>query len=163
MPKISKPAIRKRGEDAPACARRILETVPLVMRVLRREMRGGIEEKLSVPQFRVLAFLSRTPGASLSELADFIGVAAATASAMVERLVRRGLVAREGDPKERRRIMLRLTPDGSALLERARAHTRLRVAESIAALSGPELAAVVRGLDLLSKALGQSADPGRKP
>lgn len=79
------------------------------MRVLRHEMRREVGEALSVPQFRVLAFLGRNGGRSLSTVAEFIAVAAASASAMVERLVRRGLVVREGDPKERRRVRLRLT------------------------------------------------------
>lgn len=138
------------------CARRILATVPIVMRVLRREMRSGAQESLSVPQFRVLAFLSGSPGASLSEVADFVGVAGATASAMVDRLVRRGLVAREGDPEERRRVMLDLTSDGSDVLERARAHTRRRVADRLTVLTQSELRTVTEGLDLLDRALGPS-------
>lgn len=144
------------------CARRILETVPIVMRVLRREMRSGAEEKLSVPQFRVLAFLSGMPGASLSEVADFVGVAGATASAMVDRLVRRGLVAREGDPEERRRLRLELTTDGSELLERARAHTRARVGERLAVLTCSELSTVIGGLDLLERALGAPVGPSEE-
>ena len=148
---------------AEACARRILETLPAVMRVLRREMREGMNGKLSVPQFRVLAYLSVAPGASLSEVADFVGVAGATASAMVERLVRRGLVAREGDPNERRRIMLALTTEGADLLERARAHTRKRVAEGIAGLTDAELSAVSSGLDALHGALCQPAGSTARP
>ncbi len=149
--------------QAEACARRILETLPAVMRVLRREMRDGMDGKLSVPQFRVLAYLSGSPGASLSGVADFVGVAGATASAMVERLVRRGLVAREGDPNERRRIMLSLTPDGADLLERARAHTRKRVAEGIAGLTDAELQAVSSGLDALHGALCQPSGSVARP
>lgn len=126
-------------------------------------MRGGVEEKLSVPQFRVLAFLNGTPGAALSDVADFVGVADATASAMVERLVRRDLVVREGNPRERRRVMLRLTPGGSSLLERARAHARRCVAERLTALTSSELAAVVGGLDLLSRTLGPSAKHKEQP
>ena len=146
-----------------ACARRILETVPIVMRVLRREMRSGVEENLSVPQFRVLAFLSGAPGASLSEVADFVGVAGGTASAMVDRLVRRGLVAREEHPEERRRVMLELTSDGTDVLERARAHTRRRVAKRLTALTPSQLETVSKGLDLLDRALGPSVGSPSEP
>jgi DNA-binding MarR family transcriptional regulator len=163
MRRTSKEPTQVRTVASEACSRRILETVPIVMRVLRREMRGGAEASLSVPQFRVLAYLSGAPGASLSEVADFVGVTGATASAMVDRLVRRGLVAREGNPEERRRLRLELTNDGSKLLERARAHTRGRVAESLTVLTLPELGTIVEGLDLLDRALGASTGPPEQP
>ena len=109
-----------RGEESrAACARQILEVLPRAMDLLRFEMRQEAVEGLSVPQFRVLAFLDRNPGTSLSSVAEFVGVANATASSMVDRLVRRGLVLREGNPRERRRIMLELTREGASLLEGA--------------------------------------------
>src|SRR5512140_2274127 len=92
-----------RRETVEACALQIQEVVPRAMRLLRGEMRHEAGAALSVPQLRALAFLGRTPGASLSAVADFLGVADATASVMVDRLVRRRLVTRSGNPEERRR------------------------------------------------------------
>ena len=146
---------------AQSCARRILETVPAVMRFVRSEMRRQVGEALSVPQFRVLAFLGRNHDASLSAVADFIGIADATASAMVERLVRRALVVREGDPEERRRVRIRLTGQGTALLERAGARTRRRVAARLAALKPGELAVLASGLDVLRVTFGTRPEQER--
>ena len=144
--------------SADLCARRILETVPGVMRHVRSEMRRGAGETLSVPQFRVLAFLGRNPGASLSAMAGFVGVTVPTASAAVERLVRRGLVTRRGDPRERRRVQLGLTPAGTSLLRRAGAGARARIAARLAALPTAERVALARGLELLRDALGAPAE-----
>lgn len=149
-----------RDQAVELCARQILETVPRAMRLLREEMRHEASVRLSVPQFRVLAFLGRTPGASLSAVARFVGIADATASVMVSRLVERRLVTRSGDPAERRRIMLELTARGAALLERARAQARARMVERLEHLTGPELSAVTTGLSLLDRALGASAEAG---
>jgi hypothetical protein len=55
------------------CAREVMETVPLVMRFIRTEMRSRRAPSLSVPQFRVLTFLSRRPGAPLSSVAEHLG------------------------------------------------------------------------------------------
>jgi len=145
--------------DAASCARRILEIVPEVMRQVRSEMRRETGETLSVPQFRMLAFLGRNEGASLSAVASFIGVADATASAAVERLVRRGLVVREGDPHERRRVRLHLTGSGTTLLERARTRTQRRVSARLATLGVAELAHLAHGLDLLRRALSVPVEP----
>ena len=142
-----------READAEACARRLLETVPLVMRTIRREMRGATEENLSVPQFRVMAFLGRNCGASLSAVAEHLGVKDATASAMVDRLVKRSLVGRETHPTERRRLELRLTSAGTALLERARGKARAYLAGRLAAATQGDLSALAQGLELLRRTM----------
>jgi len=154
------------GEVAPsaeACARQILDLVPRAMRFLRQEMRSGRGAGLSVPQFRVLAYLARNPGASLSTLAGFIGISGPTASTMVGRLVRRGLVRRSGDPTERRRVMLTATPAGSTLLERSRARARARVTDRLRVFSEAQLRALADGLALLEGALGPSVGNGANP
>jgi len=156
----ARPGADARSAAVELCARRILETVPRAMRLLREEMRQEASAGLSVPQFRVLAFLGRTPGASLSAVARFVGIADATASVMVSRLVVRRLVTRSGDPVERRRVMLELSARGTALLERARAHARARVAQRLEQLSRTELSAMASGLSLLDRALGTPAEAG---
>ena len=56
------------------CARHLLDTVPLVMRVIRQHMRRH-RSGLTVPQFRTLYFISVTEGGSLSAVAAMtIGV-----------------------------------------------------------------------------------------
>src|SRR5262245_66456418 len=102
------------------CAREVMETVPLVMRFIRMEMRSRRAPSLSVPQFRVLTFLSRRPGAPLSGVAEHLGVTRSTASAIIERLVRRRLVSRTAHPQERRCVVLTLTPTGAQHLQPGR-------------------------------------------
>ena len=94
------------------CAQEVMETVPLVMHFIRTEMRSRRAPSLSVPQFRVLTFLSRKPGAPLTSITEHPGVIRSTASALVDRLVRHQLVSRTEDPQERRCVMLTLTPMG---------------------------------------------------
>jgi DNA-binding MarR family transcriptional regulator len=161
MPAREIAAVPPRREAVELCARQILEVVPRAMRLLREEMRREAGAGLSVPQFRVLVFLGRTPGASLSTVARQAGIADATASVMVSRLVERGLVSRASDPSERRRVMLRLTQRGTTLLERARAHARRRMVDRLDALTGQELSAVARGLALLDRAVGPAGDGSR--
>lgn len=134
------------------CARQIMELVPLLMRFIRSEMRRQVSGQLSVPQLRVLAYLGRMPGACLSDVAGHLGVTSPTASAMVDRLVRRGLVERTQHPDERRRVVLRLTAEGMALLERARAFTRAQLGQALATLSERELRCLDEGLAVLRHA-----------
>jgi len=131
------------------CALEVMETVPLVMRFVKGEMRRRGATDLSVPQFRALGFLHRNPGASLSDLAEHLGVTRATASATVERLVRRRLINRTDDPQERRRLLLTLTADGEEHLQQARQATHASVANVLSALSEAKLLQVIQGLSLL--------------
>ena len=133
------------------CAAELLEAIHPIMQFVRTEMRSQRELFLSVPQFRVLAFLSLHPGASLSEVAEHLGVTRATASAMIERLVQRSLIDRVEHAQERRHIMLKLTEPGSNHLQQMREVTRHKIAELLAKLTTQELADVSAGLLILEQ------------
>src|SRR4051812_32248907 len=87
------------------------------MRTIRTEMRRSRTPDLSVPQFRVLAFLSLHPGASLLQVADHIGITPPSASKIVEGLVGRKLLKRESSRRDRRHVELDLSPSGKRKLE----------------------------------------------
>ena len=53
------------GEE---CASLVMEVVPVVMRFLRGEMRRQVGLRLSVPQFRTLAYVHRHCGATYQRL-----------------------------------------------------------------------------------------------
>src|ERR671922_259030 len=144
------------------CAREVMETVPLVMRFIRTEMRSRRAPSLSVPQLRVLTFLSRRPGAPLSSVAEHLGVARSTASAMVDRLVRRQLVSRTTHPEERRSVVLTLTPAGAQHLQHARGAASARMAKVLAGLPEADLLQVTQGLTLLGSAFKEIAVPRRR-
>ena len=144
------------------CAQEVMETVPLVMHFIRTEMRSCRAPSLSVPQFRVLTFLSRRPGAPLTSVTEHLGVSRSTASALVDRLVRRQLVSRTADPRERRCVVLTLTPAGAQHLRQGREATCSRLAKMLTGLSAADLMQVAAGLTLLGSAFEEiSASPRR--
>jgi DNA-binding MarR family transcriptional regulator len=117
----------------------ILETVPPSMRAIREQMRSGRAASLSVAQFRLLLFVRRHPGTSLSPVAEHLGTTLPAASQLVERLVRAGLVTRGQHLAERRRVELRLTETGGATLAECDARTRAWLCERLSGLPGEEL------------------------
>lgn len=126
-----------------------MELMPRVLRVIRAEMRGHRGEELSVPQFRSLAAIGRNEGASLSDVAEQVGLTLSSMSKLIEGLVARRLVTREESPEDRRRLVLALTPEGRSLLASARAATHARLSEILQTLSESELAQVEEALTLL--------------
>jgi DNA-binding MarR family transcriptional regulator len=83
---------------------------------------------LSLPQYRVLALLGEGSSAS-SVLARRLAVSAPTVTSVVDGLVGRGLVERQADPEDRRRLTLLLTRDGAKLLAAADAAAEARLDE----------------------------------
>jgi DNA-binding MarR family transcriptional regulator len=141
------PATDAAAESAAA----LVDVVPIVMRFIRREMRDAVAPVLTVEQLRTLLFVGRTPDVSLSALADSLGIGIAGASGLVDRLVRQGLIKRQPDPAERRRIQLSLTADGTARLNAAIAAARATVAAQFESLTADEAATVARAMDILRR------------
>jgi DNA-binding MarR family transcriptional regulator len=131
------------------CAQEILEVVPAVMRIIRAEMRRHRTADLSVPQFRTLAFIDRNADASLSDVAEHIGLTLPSISKIVDGLVTRKLVARRMHPTDRRRMTLTLTARGQTALQSSRAATRACLAEDLAALSDRQREIVTQALEIL--------------
>ncbi len=132
-----------------ATAGELLDVVPRVMRVLRAQMHSHRAADLSVPEFRTLGFLNGHAGASLSDVADHIGLTLPSMSKLIDGLVERKLVTREFDPGDRRRVTLTLTGRGRAILQAAHAPTQAYLAEVLSALSPVERATVVQAMRML--------------
>ncbi len=137
----------------------VLEAVPLVMRRIRAEMRAH-RAGLSVPQFRALGYLHRHPGASLSDVAEHLGLACASTSKLVDGLVQRKLVTRHTAPADRRRLTLTLTAKGNALLTSARQAAQHGLAQMLARLPAGERPGVARAMEQLLRAFGPDDGPG---
>lgn len=142
-----------------AAAGIVMEAVPLTMRAIRREMRAGRDPSLSVPQFRALLFLRREPNVGLGAAADHLGITAGAASELIERLVRQGLVDRDADPRERRRIRLRLTKRGADQLLAAEQRTRRWISSVLADLDERQLERLAVALSDLRGAIEGATAP----
>jgi DNA-binding MarR family transcriptional regulator len=112
----------------------VLDVVPVVMQALRAEMRRH-RAGLSVPQFRSLAFVRRYPRASLSAVAEHVGLALPSMSKLIDSLVQRKLINRATGARDRRRVTLELTARGSAWLEAARQAAQAGLAERLSTLN----------------------------
>jgi len=95
-----------------------------VVRSLRRLFKGiheyskALQKRsgLSSPQAWALTILDAGGQLSLRELAERMYAHPSTVSGIMERLVTRGVVRRQTDPRDRRGIRLSLTPAGRRLL-----------------------------------------------
>ena len=130
-------------------AREVLDVAPAIVRAIRTEMRQHRGADLSVPQFRTLAFLQRQPGASLSDVAEHLGLTLPTMSKMVDSLVARKFVTRETHSTDRRCIRLAVTARGQASWLAARQSTQAQLARQLADLSDAQRSTVAQAMEIL--------------
>lgn len=83
-------------------------------------------EKYGLPimDWRTMMCIAAAPGATAQDIADFGGFEKMTISVSLKRLIAQGLVARQPDPVDGRRMLLRLTPRGWAVYRAMAAEVR---------------------------------------
>ncbi len=127
------------------------ELRPAVLR-LTRELRHETERLgVTARQATLLWLIRGTPGLSLRELAELERISPPALSGHVDRLERAGLVERVRSTSDRRRVGLRLTPDGERLQRRIRARRTTWLADRLERLSPEELEAVAAALPALRR------------
>lgn len=133
---------RYSGRVADDLALRLHEAIDRLMRAFKvaegRANEGRAEATLVTADVQSLMFVGARPDSMASELAAFLGVAPTTASSVIDRLVRRGLLVRERTNENRRVVRLRLTDEGEAARSRIVAEQLANCREMLAALPAAE-------------------------
>jgi DNA-binding MarR family transcriptional regulator len=116
---------------------------------------ASVDAQLTGPQLRVLVILAAHDGASLSTVADDLGVNPSNASRTVEQLVQRGLVRRGADPADRRRVVLRLARPGTRLLDRVMDRRRQLLEEVVDRMRPEDRESLMAAAELFNAAAHQ--------
>src|SRR5689334_17956396 len=128
-----------------------IEAIAEQFRRISRNLRASSNEdwtslSLTRAQLRILAQLRQDGPAAVGQLAAHLSVTLPSITATVDRLVRAGLVSREDDPNDRRRVINMLTASGTALIERLQEGKRARLIAALEQLSPEESDVLARGL-----------------
>jgi DNA-binding MarR family transcriptional regulator len=122
----------------------LLQTVTQrLMSVMRHVRHPGPppEPKLSPPQVHLLFTIGhkKAEGISMKELAELSHITPGAVTQFVDGLVEKGLVAREGDPNDRRIVRLKLTELAKKQFERFRKEHLASMSRIFEALNDDEI------------------------
>ncbi|HEV7434187.1 MAG TPA: MarR family winged helix-turn-helix transcriptional regulator [Pseudorhizobium sp.] len=107
--------------------------------------RYAAEAGLSVPEWRVLAHLGHSGAVSVRDITQRVHLDKSVVSRAASRLQEAGYVAKSGHGKDRRLIVLQLTPQGEELMKRL-AHVADGFQMDLLALLGEDAQAFKTGL-----------------
>jgi DNA-binding MarR family transcriptional regulator len=143
-------------------AREILRIVPLVMRAVAAALRAGGD--LPAPaHFGLLSIVSIQPR-TLTELATLQGVSLPTMSNSISALVERGWVKRLAPLRDRRTVVIEVTPLGRATLDRVGRSAEVHLAQRLATLDAASRHRIKAGLGVLRAAFqDEPARSNEKP
>ncbi|MGW2554380.1 MarR family winged helix-turn-helix transcriptional regulator [Streptomyces sp. NPDC001635] len=146
-------------DDVDAVTRAVLTASRLLVSVSARSL-AEVEERVTLPQFRMLVVLALQGATKLVALADLLQVAPSTAMRMVDRLIAAGLADRQTNPDNRRETLLRLTDEGRKAVDDVTARRRAEIAAIVAQLAPGQRAALIEALTVFNEAGGEPPAPG---
>ncbi len=124
-----------------------LEIFPLVMRSVAADFRQT-KDALDPAYFRLLALLS-IKSCTLGDLAERQAVSKPTMSNTITTLEERGWVVRRRGPRDRRVVLVKITPKGQAVLDGVHKQMISRIAEILEPLSEEQRGVLLSGLKIL--------------
>ena len=147
-------------DDAQAATDALMAVSRLMTGIVARSL-AGVEEQVSVPQFRVLVMLWASGEMNLSTIADGLGVNPSNASRSCDKLVEAGLIRREVDDRDRRSVRIRPTVAGRRFIDRVMATRRSMLAEVVDGLRPVEQRRLVKALTALIEEVERSEHTDR--
>ena len=141
-------------EDVAALTAAVLTASRLLVAVSARSL-AAAEERVTLPQFRLLVLLASHGETNLVTLADRLTVNPSTALRMVDRLADGGFVTRRVNPESRRETLLRLTGAGQQIVDEVTTRRRDEIAAIVARMSARDRAGLVKALNAFADAGGE--------
>ena len=145
-------------DDVDAVTRAVLTASRVLVAVSARSL-AEVEDRVTLPQFRMLVVLSSRGATKLVALADLLGVAPSTAMRMVDRLIAAGLADRKTNPDNRRETLLQLTDEGRHTVEDVTARRRQEITSIVQRLAPQQRTALIDALADFNEAGGEPLAP----
>ena len=118
---------------------------------------------VTTSQLKVILLLFVSGPLRMSDIASELEVSLATATGVVDRLVERGMIIRDGDPEDRRVVLCRLSDEGEKILSGMWQLSKDQLAKLWGAMTTPQLVIIAEALQILlqrGKALKDSSQGG---
>jgi DNA-binding MarR family transcriptional regulator len=132
----------------------VLSASRVLVAVAARSL-SEVAEEVTLTQYRSLVVLASRGPQSVAALAEAVAVTPPTASRLCDRLVRKGLIRRREDRRDRRAVRLALTAAGRQLVDAVTVRRRDEIARLLEAIPIEAQRSLVAALQQLTDAAGE--------
>ncbi len=138
------------NEEFDAQVRQIEELLRHVAFIIKKRGRDIlIDFGITNPQFNALLVLDNHPDITMGELCDRLYLACSTATDLIDRMEKNGLLERRRDPEDRRVIRLRVLPKAKEVIDQVIQARRRYVKSILAKLDKKDIETLARSLQQL--------------
>ncbi|MDE3007869.1 MAG: MarR family transcriptional regulator [Acidobacteriota bacterium] len=117
-----------------------------------------VDDDVTLPQYRVLVVTNSRGPQSLASLAEALRVSPATATRMCDRLVRKRLIKRSHDARDRRSVRIELTARGRDVVTRVLEERRHEIQSILDEITVPQRRLVIDALLAFAVATGDQLE-----
>lgn len=130
-----------------------------INKIEERALAAGLEDDVSITEIHIIEKIGDKPGCRMSEIARAIGVTLATLTVACDKLESKDLITRTRDSRDKRVVLVELTPKGvAAYAFHKRFHDRM-VSAALAGMSEEESSALSRALTKLRGFFESMSEP----
>jgi DNA-binding MarR family transcriptional regulator len=140
--------------DREAVVDAVLSASRVLVAVAARSL-SEVAEEVTLTQYRSLIVLAARGPQSVAALAEAVAVTPPTASRLCDRLVRKELIRRRVDPRDRRLVSLALTAAGRHLVDDVTNRRRAEIARLLEAVPLKAQRSLVAALQQLATVAGE--------
>jgi DNA-binding MarR family transcriptional regulator len=117
-----------------------------------------VDDVVTVPQLRVMMMIATRGALNLATVAAGLDVSPSNASRICDRLLKIEMVDRREDPDDRRNVVLTLTSDGQALIDKVIRHRRTAIRGVLRLMTPRQRLQLTEALNHFATAAGEPQD-----
>jgi DNA-binding MarR family transcriptional regulator len=145
-------------DASPDSATDVLITASRALVAIAAKSLARVEDQVTLSQYRALVVLASRNGLRPIDLADALDVSPSTATRMCDRLVRKELVERVHSDSDRREVVLRLSPDGRALVGEVTSQRRRDLRRVVGRIAAADQDRLIEALKIFNAAAGEAPE-----
>jgi DNA-binding MarR family transcriptional regulator len=142
------------GEDLSAVISAVLTGSRVLVGIAARSL-GAVEDRVTMPQFRMLVLLAGHGESKLVTMAELLNVNSSTAMRMADRLSQAGLIVREVNPQNRRENLMRLTGEGRRIVDEVTVRRSEEIAAIVSRMTVEQCRSLISAMTAFNEAGGE--------
>ncbi|OGH66588.1 MAG: hypothetical protein A3B90_00955 [Candidatus Magasanikbacteria bacterium RIFCSPHIGHO2_02_FULL_41_13] len=113
--------------------------VRMLKKVLPQNEGSSKMDPFTCLRVHVLEYIVESKNVGMNELSKFLSITPPSATSIVNKLVRSGVIARVADRHDRRKVLLAVTPKGKIVLKKGKAYIEEHMGKIFSVLNNQEL------------------------